>query len=84
MKKNILFLILGFVLAFSIAATTTESLFIVKPAIPKSIFIAEFEWFNEAQAAIFKKSKEGFVLKSLATTSTQGGYGDYYVVMEKY
>lgn len=79
MKKNILFLLIGFVLAFSIAATTTENLFVVKPATPKAVFVDWYRLQTSAVDDIKKYTKEGYVLKEMV-----GSKDIFIVVMEKY
>jgi hypothetical protein len=75
MKNTIIFL-LGFFVAISIAATTTD-LVTFKPASPKSTV----SYFGRMPSAFTQKyAKMGYQVKS----SAGSGYGDVYVVMVKY
>jgi hypothetical protein len=79
MKKNILFLVIGFVLAFSTAATTGENIFVAKPAQPKAVFVDWFTVKANAVSAIQDHYKKGYIVKDLSASE-----GYFIVVMEKY
>jgi hypothetical protein len=82
--KKVFYILLGIALIVLTSATSV-SVMTVKPALPKSIFTYEFNNYSDAEIAIKKYSKSGYVLKSIVTNGSQ--YTSYYqgfLVMERY
>lgn len=80
--KNVFYFILGVCLII-LTSATTASVMTVKPAKPKSVVIfSTNEGRYDIQDFIKKKSKLGYIVKSLAGTNQYGGV--WMVVMEKY
>lgn len=80
--KNVFYFTLGVCLII-LTSATTASVMTVKPAKPKSVVIfSTSDGTYDIKDFIKKKSKLGYIVKSVAGTSQ---YGDsWIVVMEKY
>ncbi len=77
-NNNLLFFLLGVILAISVAATTTD-LMTIKPAQPTST-VVEFEYSEGGvKAFISKYSAQGYQVHAIA-----GEKDGTYVVMVKY
>lgn len=80
--KNVFYFILGVCLII-LTSATTASVMTVKPAKPKSVVIfSTSDGMYDIQDFIKKKSKLGYVVKSVAGTSQYGM--SWMIVMEKY
>jgi hypothetical protein len=80
--KNVFYFILGVCLII-LTSVTTASVMTVKPAKPKSVVIfSTSDGTYDIKDFIKKKSKLGYIVKSVAGTSQYGN--SWIVVMEKY
>lgn len=82
--KEIIKYLLALTLIVFVSATTVQVM-TVKPAVPNTVFIKNYDTLRECKEEVLKLSNKGYILKSIdPIPESRYNTGGYVLIMEKY